>query len=146
MWGTWLLGLQVPFLNGRGLHWAANENPLAFAIALSSLNLTRSWGLRSDAVNRVAALILPVYLIHENLLVRTYLGIAAWAWVYDSFGYENLLLWVALYAAVLFGTSLLLAAAYQRTLGRLVERVVDLILPRLAAANVRLGEVLDRLG
>ena len=86
-------------------------------------NLLRARPFVNARVNRCASLMLLVYLIHENLMLRAYIRPAVWDWVWATYGYSMLFGWIALFTVVLFVGALVCAFLYRGTLGKLVERL-----------------------
>lgn len=115
-----LAGLRVGALSDKMLHFAHDGNPFVFLSAFGLFNVMRSRPFVNARVNRVAGLMLLVYLIHENLIFKMYMRPCAWALIHDGLGYDLLFVWVGLFALCLFLASLLLAYLYTKTLGRAV--------------------------
>lgn len=130
-----LAGLRVGALAGKMLHFDKDGDPLLFASALGLFCLVRARSFVSPRVSRAASLMLLVYLIHENLIVRGYVRPAVWQWIQGAAGYGLLVVWVLLFSLALFLISLLGAWLYRRTLGR----AVALAVPRAEAAVRRVG-------
>lgn len=114
-------GLRVSSLSGKMLHFDQNGDPLLFLSAFGLFNLIRSRPFTSMSINRVSGLMLLVYLIHENLIVRLYARPAIWQWIHDSLGYDLLFVWLGLFAAGLFLIALLVAFLYEKSLGKFVD-------------------------
>ena len=124
------------------LHFAHDGNPFIFLSAFGLFNLMRARTFFSFKVNKVASLMVLVYLIHENLLFKTYVRPYGWVWIYENYGYDLLFVWVALFSLGLFVASLLLAVIYTRTVGKLV----DAIEPDIEGIVCKFGNfVLDRI-
>lgn len=64
------LAVALGLLLGKMLRFDAGGNPLLSLSALGLFNLVRSRPFVSVRINRVASLMLLVYLVHENLIVR----------------------------------------------------------------------------
>ena len=133
--GTALILLtNLLMLRGNGqLHsllcWNQPCNPFILALALGAFNLARRHSFRNAAVNAVSGLSLYVYLIHENVLVRTLYRPALWQYVYERFGYAHILGWTVLLTLFVFALSLLAAALYRLSLHRLTALLCDRLYP-----------------
>ena len=111
-------------------------------MAVSLLNLFRSIRFTSVFINRISALSLLIYVIHENVLVRQYLRPRIWVWLHSTFGYEHLLGLVLALAAVVLVSSIVLAWIYKNTLGRLVSKLSE---KATALVGKVCGGIADRL-
>ena len=117
---------------------------LNLLISISLLNIFRNLHFTSIPINRLSALSLLIYIIHENFLVRQYLRPSIWVWLHDTFGYDHLLLLVLGFAAALLVISGVLGAVYQHTLGKLVDKVSGKILTVFQAVCYRAADILMR--
>lgn len=83
-------------------------------------------------INYFASLTMLVYLIHENHLVRAYVRPLVWNCIERLWGYEYVIIWVFLYATVLYAISLGLGAVYNKSIQSLVHSVSDKIFQKLS--------------
>lgn len=113
---TNMLGLKISFFNDKVLHWKVNYNPFIIMVAVSSFNLARNCHKKNSTINKIAKCSLLIYIIHENLLLRTYIRPYIWKLIYNNFGYSNLFFWTMLFSIILFGVALLLSLFYQKTI------------------------------
>lgn len=138
-------GQHVGALSDKMLHFDVDGDPFLMLSCLGLFNLVRLRPFTSKAVNSASALMLFVYLIHENVLVRTYLRPAIWSWIYGVAGYDSLLLWVVLFSLALFAASLAAALLYESSLGKAVNRagrpVEDLVIRAGRAMIDRLSAI-----
>ena len=116
-------GLRVGLLSDKMLHFDINGDPFLFLSVFGLFNLLRARPFVNARVNHCASLMLLVYLIHENLMLRAYVRPAVWDWVWVTYGYSMLFGWIALFTVVLFVGALVCAFLYRGTLGKLVERL-----------------------
>ena len=114
-------GLHVSALTDKMLHFDVDGNPLLFLSAFGLFNLVRLRPFVSAQVNRVAPIMLLVYLIHENLIVRSYVRPSIWLWIHDVLGYDMLFVWLALFSLVLFAIALFFGLLYSKTLSKYVD-------------------------
>lgn len=112
------VGLRVDALSSKMLHFDNDGNPLLFLSVLGCFNLVRLRPFVNGRVNRIAPIMLLVYLIHENLIVRSYVRPSIWLWIHDVLGYDMLFVWLALFSFALFLVALLLGALYNKTLSK----------------------------
>ena len=75
----------------------------------------------------LSSLSLLIYIIHENILLRTYYRPLMWQYIYQNYGYEHILLWVFVTALITFLFGFVSAALYDLSLRRLVSFVGDFI-------------------
>ena len=114
-------GIKFSFLNSKMLHWNSNYNPFWLISALCMLNIARNLKFENNLINYISGLSLEVYLIHENILVRTYFRPYVFDYLHHNYGYEHVYLIVFAYTIALFLASLICAIIYRKTIGRLVK-------------------------
>ena len=106
-------------------------NPFWLVCSFSLLGLAQASRLKSRAVNALSGLSLLIYILHENLLLRTYVRPGLLDALYETFGYDSILLWVLLLALVIFALSAagaaLFRAAAERPIQALAGRLYSLI-------------------
>ncbi len=107
-----LAGLKVGALNDKVLHWDRNCNPFLIMMALSLFNLARKEISVKPMINRFAGMSFLIYIMHENLLVRTYLRPRIWLIIHERFGYAHVVFWCIAYSLILFIVSSILSAVY----------------------------------
>ena len=110
------------------MYWNGYNNPLLFIIALTSLNLMKQTRFSSRVINYVSSFSLLIYVIHENLLFRTYLRPLIWEWIYLNLGYDLLFLWIFLFALALFAAAFIVAIIYRYTLEKPIHKLSDWLL------------------
>lgn len=113
-------GLHIGALSNKVLHWMSNGNPFIIAACLGGFGLMRRLTFKNSVINYFASLTLLVYLIHENILVRTYLRPAMWEYIYTNYGYGHIALWALALAVVILLLSFIAAVIYDLTVRRLV--------------------------
>lgn len=125
---TNILGLHISFWEDRLLFWNKNCSPFLLLTAFALFQIGRNVYFQSSSVNRISALSLLIYIIHENVLVRTYLRSYLWQRIYTVFGYKHILFWALLFATAVFIVSLILSILFQKT----IQRLILYILPGLS--------------
>lgn len=120
---TNFIGLKIPFFSDYVLHWANLCSPFNLMIALGAFGVCSKWNFSNRFINGVSSLTLYIYLIHENLLFRTYLRPYLWQQIYLHFGYAHVIGWALLMAIGLFSASLLLGFIYSLTIRKLTHRL-----------------------
>lgn len=113
-----IFGLKIPAFNGKMLHTASNGNPFLIVMTFALFNLCRRLKFKSVPVNYISGLSLFIYIIHDNLIVRTYLRPYLINLVFERSGYGNKVLFVLLFAGATFLISLAVAFLYDKTLRR----------------------------
>lgn len=117
-------GQHIGFFADKIMHFDIDGDPLLFLSAIGLFNLVRMRPFVNAKVNRVAALMLFVYLIHENIMVRNYLRPWIWNLIYQGLGFDLLLVWLAVFSIGLFAAALVTALAYKGTFGNLVDKML----------------------
>ena len=109
------------------LYWDCNQNPLIALAAWSLVNLAQRHHFVNHRINEWSKLTLIIYLLHTNLIFKQFYRPLPYIYIHDYFGYDRILLWVWLYAAVLFIISTLISVLYQKTLQRGTGRLSQIL-------------------
>ena len=132
---TNILGIiGTPYIKTLGeqvLRWASNYNPFLILTAISLFNIFKELHFVNKNINYISSLSLLIYVIHENILFRTYVRPCVYVYIYEVLGYNFLLLWVFLFAIILFLASLALAGLYKQTIQKVTSKFADKITPKL---------------
>ena len=115
-----ILGGRIGALQGMLMHSNTIQNPFVIVMAITSFNLFRNKHFHNETVNAMAGLTLYVYIIHENILFRTYIRPWIWDRMLKSFGYEHILVCALCFAAVLYVCSFAVGKIYCMTIGRML--------------------------
>ena len=122
---TNLIAQRVSPLNDKVLHWKTNCNPVILCFSFAVFNCMRNVKLKSRVINYCGGLCMLIYLIHENQILKFFIRPAIWKYIYASYGYDNIIIWVLIISAVIFVASMICAIIYKETLGRVVHCVGD---------------------
>ncbi len=123
---TYLIGAKTSLLKST-IRWNKQSSPFVLFIAFGLLNLFNRTKFSSKFINYISSLSFLVYIIHENLLFRTYIRPQIWNYIYTNLGYNLLFVWIALFTTILFVASILVSALYNLTLQKLVHKLSDKI-------------------
>lgn len=115
------LGIYISFLTDKLLRWNLDCNPFGLLLAIGAFNLFRSMHFKNLMVNYLSSLSMLIYLIHENILFRTYYRPVIWQWIYKTYGYNRILLYTLVYVIMLFIASALLGVVYKESIQRFVS-------------------------
>lgn len=124
---TNFLGLRISFLAGHILHWNSNCNPFIILTAIALMNIARHGHFKNKTINSISKLSLLIYIIHENILLRSYYRPYMWRYIYENFGYEHVVLWVFAMAIIIFAAATIVSFLYEKTLQRLVKAASEKI-------------------
>lgn len=142
---TNMLGLHISFFYNHQLRWSSNNNPFLMLMVLASFNLARKWSFENKMINYLSSLSLPVYLIHENIILRHLYRPYLINYVYVHFGYQYVALWMLILAMLILVSSFLCAFVYDKTLKRLICRLTEWIYVHLVKAYCWLEKVIMRI-
>lgn len=120
---TELGGLHLSFLSGKMLHWTNDSNPFLIAISIALFNIARNIHFKSKVVNYISGLSLLIYIIHENIVIRTYFRPMLWNFVYENYGYNYVIGWVFILAVAVFVFGLAGAVLYAATIQKAVTKL-----------------------
>lgn len=81
---TNILGLHIPLFHNQVLHWSQNCNPFLIAVSIAMFNIMRNFKFKNLMINYISSLSLLIYIIHENLILRTYFRPALFQYVYHN--------------------------------------------------------------
>ena len=129
---TNVLGLRFPILNNPLIVWKTACNPFLLILVIGAFQLFRMAEFHSKVVNYLSGLTLFIYLIHENLLLRSLYRPVIWQYLYTRFGYSRLILLVLLLSVVIYLCSILASMLYFHTLHRLVTWICGKCWPFLS--------------
>lgn len=119
------LGLRIPALNNEVLHWASFYNPFLLAISLAMFNLMRKIVFRNKVINYISSLSLLIYIIHENIILRTYYRPAMWNFVYQNYGYDHIIMWAFVLTIIVLMISFVISVIYDKTIRPCIKRIAD---------------------
>ena len=117
------LGLQISFLADKMNHWVRQSNPLIIIMVVSLFNIVRNLYFSNSILNYISSLSLLIYIIHENVIIRTYFRTFIWHYIFNQYGYSHLLIWIIIFAAVVFVISIILSSIYKHTIEKLVVKI-----------------------
>lgn len=122
---TNMLCLRFPFFAGHLYHWNVNNNPFLFVLSVSMLQLARKIRFKSVAVNYISGLSMLVYILHENIILRTYFRPQIINEIHTRFGYDHIAGWVVCTALLIFMASVIVTAIYRETIRKYVKAASD---------------------
>lgn len=120
-----ILGLHFDFFNGKTLRWVKNSNPFIIAISFALFNMIRTLKIKNKTINYIASLSMLIYLIHENIILRTYVRPAIWQYIYLNYGYSIILLWVLVLTVAIFVLSFMASMLYDKTIRKTIKNISD---------------------
>lgn len=124
---TNFIGLHSSHFQDMLTYWGRNTSPFLLITAIAMFNLFKSQKFANNVVNNIASLSLLIYIIHENLLLRTYVRPQIWIFIYEKFGYSNIVMWVLLQAISIFIIAIIISYLYKIFLQKFVYWVSDRI-------------------
>ena len=128
---TNIIGLRWASLQNSMLMWATNCNPFIIMSSIALLNLMRNLTFTNKVINYISSLSMVIYIIHENLILRTYYRPAIWNYIYLNYGYDRVVGWVLLLSLFVFAFGFISSVIYDKTLRPYVNKVGDKIYARI---------------
>lgn len=119
-----MLGLKYASFNRNLLYFRVLNNPFNYFISFGLFNLFRKLKFQMRGINYISSLSLLIYLIHENFLVRNYIRPAYFDFVYTTFSYDHLVLWVLVGAGATLIIATVFSMIYKATVSRAVEKCI----------------------
>ena len=120
---TDICGLYSQVLSDKVMRWVNNCNPFLLAMSIAMFNIARNIHFKNRFINYISKLSLLIYIIHENIILRTYFRPAMWNYVYKRFGFSDVIGWVLIIAFIIFIFGILCSILYVLTLQRFVNKV-----------------------
>lgn len=112
-----------------GFEWSTNELtvPHFWYNFISIFNIFRNCKFTNHTINYLSGMSLLIYIIHENLIIRTYIRPSLWNYIYNSYGYRFVIGWVFVLAGIVFVFGLFGAIVYTFIIKKIVLRPMDKI-------------------
>lgn len=120
---TNFLGLNIEFFKDKLQHWNRNNSIFLLLTAVTLFNIFNSKKFISNKINYISSLSLLVYIIHENILIRTYLRPTIWIYIHEKIGYKNIIVIDLLYSVILFAISIIIAAIYKKLIQKIAYSI-----------------------
>jgi hypothetical protein len=124
---TDLLGLKMDYWSNKLHYWAKNNNPFIIILVIALLNLVRSSRYTNIHVNCISKLSLLIYIIHDNIILRTYYRPLAINYIYENIGYSHVLLWMIALAVIIMLGAVVISYIYDAILRKYVYGFSQLI-------------------
>ncbi len=124
------IGLHMPMIQDKMMKFSNMQNPFIILIAFSSLMIALNNEFYNSFINKISSLSLLIYILHENIIFSAYTRLRIEAYLVKSYGKENILLIVLLFAIVLFVVSALISYIYQNTIQKLTKKASSFLLDR----------------
>ena len=139
------LGLQESVYRYKLLRWNVNNNPLIIMTAVAMFHLFRQLKFKNSVVNYVAGCSLIIYVIHENILFRSFTRVRIWAGLMERFGRDTVVLQMFCYGIILFVAAVLVSVIYQyfihgivKWVAKYVESFIINIIDRVSMAVMKI--------
>ena len=126
------LGLHHKYFYDKVMKWNTNNNPFFIAIAMSLVFIAlNKKPYVNKFLNKIASYSLLIYIIHENIILRTYVRPQLINFIYAKWGYNKLFLEIFILAIFIYACSIILSIIYtflfKRLLGYLTEKIYNLL-------------------
>jgi hypothetical protein len=123
-----VLGFKINFFSGKILKLVTNHyNPLVIITTFAAFNLARQMTFKSRFINYISSLSLLIYAIHYNILFNSYYRPFFINWLYETFGYSQVVLLMLAAALAIFVGTTIVAFIYDKTLRRFVRKLSELV-------------------
>jgi len=139
------LGLHDNAYHYKLLQWNVNNNPFLIMMAVALFHIFRQLKFKNPCINYIAGCSLIVYVIHENILFRSFTRVRIWANLLERFGRDTVVLQMFAYAVLLFAAAVLAAVIYQyfihgivKWVAKYVESFIIKVVDGLAAVVMKL--------
>ena len=86
------------------------------------------FNFKNKFVNYISSLTLFIYLLHANPFLQYYYKYIIFGKIYKTFTYNNIVLWIVLWAAILFVLSTIAAIIFDKILRPIIQKISQMIL------------------
>ena len=122
------LGLHYKYFNDKVMKWNTNNNPFFIAIDMSLVFIAiNKQPYVNKFVNKIASYSLQIYIIHENIILRTYVRPELINFVYARWGYNKLFFEIIIMAILIYLVSIVISFIYTLLFRRLLTYLTDKI-------------------
>ena len=111
-----VIGIYIPIKKLNPMRWNSQTNLFILMISISSLMIFKNLDIHSKVINEISSLSMLIYLIHENILFRSYTRVRIEYQLLEQFGRNNAVLIILLFSIVLLLASTIVAFVYQNTI------------------------------
>ena len=125
------LGLKYKDLSNALLIWNVNNNVFVILMVVGVFNIARRSRFSSKTVNYISGLSLFIYMIHENIIVRSLSRPAIWQYTFTIYGHRHDLRLIVLISMLIFMASTVCSVLYRQTLYKGTVSLNKWIYPRL---------------
>lgn len=122
------LGLNVKFFNNKLDYWRKINNPFIIFGVISLINIVINLKWKNIVINRISKLSLLIYILHENLLLRTYFRPRLLKRVYNIWGDGYIITEIILFSFAIFLLCTLVCWIYDITIRKYIWAISDRIL------------------
>lgn len=119
------VGLKIEAFSSSLLNWNRDCSYLNFLLAFGLFNLFNQFSFKSKVINYISGLSFLIYIIHENILFRTFIRPQIWQTIFLNLGYNLIMLWLFIYVCLLLIASFIVASFYKISLQKIVHKVGD---------------------
>lgn len=139
-------GLHISFLSEKMTHWNNNCNPFLIFMSIAMFNIARNIHFKNRFINYISSLSLLIYIIHENLILRTYYRPAMWDYIHTQYGYSHVIGWTFILVIIIFLFGIVAAAVYTATIQKAVSRISNRMYIVLRNGYLYLESKLTKIG
>ena len=126
-----ILGNNIEFLHDKVLKLCNMSNPLVLLLSFSLFNIFKEMKFTNKSINYISSLSMLIYVIHENLLIRTYIRPWIYVKIFNKFGHHMLVLQVFGLVILIFIVSIILSILYKESIQKITKRISDILVPRI---------------
>ena len=105
------------------LYWKSNENPFIFLFVIGLLGISLRHKYRNNVVNAISSSSMLIYIIHENILYRTFYRPHIFDWLYNTWKDAHVLLATLIAYIIVLAGAIIFAFLYSSTIKRTVNKI-----------------------
>lgn len=123
-----IMGLRYGIFYNKMQYFNHILNPFYLLIAFSLFFMFKQFNFKNKFVNYISSLTLLIYLLHANPFLQYYYKYIIFGKIYKTFTYNNIVLWIVLWAAILFVLSTIAAIIFDKILRPIIQKISQMIL------------------
>ena len=139
------LGNNIEFLHSKALILCNMSNPLVLLLSFSLFNIFKEMKFINKPTNYISSLSMLIYVIHENLLVRTYIRPLIYVEIFNKFGHNMLVLQVLCLVILIFVTSIIASILYKETIQKITKKMSDILEPKIRKKVINITDFIMKI-
>ena len=136
-----ILGQKIKVINGKMLHFSVYYNPFLFLCTIALFNLSKKIKIKNRTINYLSSLTMLVYILHENILLRTYYRPYMLLFIKEHFGYELIVPEIMIFALILYIVSIIVSVFFRIVFDKPIKKLTDIFFKMVRQTYLRFEKI-----